>query len=240
MNRLFPLMLVLIGCSKMAIDGEVVDATGQPIEGANVTAIGTTCTTKSGADGSFVLECLPGQYQISVAQEGYIAVELDFDAGERKRYDAGKQVLVQIPDSEGLFLFADNVYHPMKEGRLIRQLDNKDGKKYRAFCLDRSASEPNKMVKGVWPFFDHEHMGWRPFRLDAEGCAYRDVKNEKHQWSVEYREKPPYETHQLELGKTIARMELAPGEYFIADWKGFFVTAEGEKHTYSGHWLSVQ
>jgi len=40
--------------------------------------------------------------------------------------------------------------------------------------------------------------------------------------------------------KTIARISFEEGDYFIADWKGFFTPPEGEKHTYTGHWVRVR
>ena len=48
----------------------------------------------------------------------------------------------------------------------------------------------------------------------------------------------------LRLG-TFAKgpMELKKGQYFIADWKGFFQPAgrgKDEKHSYTGYWLTVK
>lgn len=235
-------LTLLVGCGKMAIDGEVVDAQGQPIEGANVAAAGTPCFARTNTEGRFSLECQPNTHKVVISAEGYTSEEFTKDATERKRYDSGRHLLVKIPESRGLHLFADNIYQQMKPGRLARKLDE-DGKlTHRSVCLDPEKSQPNELSAGTHALFDYEHPGWRPFKLDDEGCAYRDTKNARHQWSVTYREKAPYEVKRINEGKSIALMQLAPGDYFIADWKGFFVGADEkeEKFSYTGHWLKVR
>jgi len=233
--------LLALGCSKMAIDGEVVDATGAPMEGATISALGAPCTTQTDATGKFSLECLPGSYQLVVGYEGYVPFEDEIEATERKRYDIGKKILIKIPEDKGLFLFAGDAYEPLNDGRLARKLEKTGQETTRAFCLDPEQSEPNDLTPGVYNFFDHAHIGWRPFKLDADGCAYRDRKNQKHQWQVEYREKAQFEEHGLkDQDKTIARISFEEGDYFIADWKGFFTPPAGEKHTYTGHWVRVR
>lgn len=236
-------LLALTGCSKMAVDGTVVDAQGQPIEGAMVTAVGTPCTTTSGPEGAFSLECQPAEHKLIISAEGYTTEDLDVEATERKRYEIGKKVLIKIPDERGLHLLQDGAYTTMKGGYLERQLVKEGGLTHRAMCLNPDRGEPNELGSGVHALFDYEHPGWRPFKLDAEGCAYRDTKNEQHKWTVEYREKANYETREVNDGKTIVLLELPPGDYFIADWdKGFFnaVDLKEDRHSYTGAWLRVK
>ena len=240
---LVPALLVLAGgCSNMAIDGLVLDARGNPINGAVVATIGSPCLTTTEETGKFALTCPPGKYTVVVSAEGYTSNEVELDASETKRYDIGKQVLIKIPEEKGLFLFGADAYEPMQQGFVVRELTKDGSLTHRKFCLDADKSKPNEVKAGVAAFFDYEHPGWRPFRLDDEGCAYRDTKNQNHQWKVVYREKAEYETRQINEGKTIARMKLEPGQYFVADWKGFFVPVEEHdtEHIYTGYWLKVE
>ncbi len=235
------LALALTGCGQMAIDGELVDAGGKPLAGARVTAMGSTCATTSGDDGKFSLPCPTGTYDLLITKEGYIEVKEQLDATERERYNIGKKVMIAIPDSKGLFWFQDDVYQPLHPGFLTRDIQRTAEGKTRAYCLDQDASEANSLAAGVHAFFDNETDGWRPFRLDEAGCAYRDAQDERGRWTVSYKEKPDFEERTLEAGKKIAFIELTAGDYFIADWdNGFFTTAEGDKKHYTGFWLTVR
>ncbi len=231
--------LLLAGCGQMAIDGEVVTVSGEPAVGARVTAMGSNCTTTVGEDGRFALPCMPGTYQLVITQEGFIEVKEDLEALERKRYDVGKKVMIAIPSEKGLFWFKDNQYVPLQPGYLTRTISTVDGSKARAYCLDRSQGQANTLAAGTHAFFDNQTDGWRPFRLDEQGCAYRDRK-EGGRWEVLYKEKPPYEERTMEQGKKIALIELAAGDYYIADWdNGFFTTDDADNKRYTGFWLSV-
>lgn len=236
---LFALSSLFTGCM-MAIDGEVVDATGKPLPGVLVTAVGSSCNARSDEKGKFSLECTPDKYMLTMGLDGYVENTIDeYDASERKRYDLGKKLMVKIPDERGLFMFKGNEYVPMNPGRLARLSDFKstDGRD-RAFCLNKEESEINEFKPGQLALFDNEHPGWRAFKLDEEGCAYRDQKNAKHQWQVIYREKAEIQEKALAQGKTLVGIQLDRGDYFIADWdKGFFSEIDSEKHLYSGYWL---
>lgn len=235
--------LSLAACSVMAVDGEVIDAMGDGVPGAMVTAVGTPCTALTDDAGKFALECQPGTYKLVISAQGYTTEELDIEATERKRYNSGKHLLVKIPESRGLFLLKDGAYTEMAPGFVERTL-TKDGKlTHRKMCLNPDRGEANELPAGLHALFDYEHPGWKPFKLDAEGCAYRDTKNEKLRWTVEYREKAEYETKEYNPGKEIALLKLEPGDYFIADWdKGFFnsVDSKEDKHSYTGFWLKVR
>lgn len=235
-------LLALTGCGTMAIDGEVVDAHGAPVKGAMITAAGTVCSTTTDERGRFDLSCDPGTYRLVVTAEGYTTEEFTQEAPEVDRYDSGRHVLIRIPEQKGLHLFVDKKYVQMKSGRLQRQLDEKGALAWRHICLDRTLSEPNVVNAGVHALFDYEHPGWRPFRLDAEGCAYRDEKDARHRWTVTYKDKPPYESKEYNAGKRVALIQLAAGDYFVADWKGFFVGADEreQKFSYTGYWLHVE
>jgi hypothetical protein len=232
--------LLAMGCQKMAVDGEVVNARGEPLVGASVTAMGTQCQATVNEKGTFALACVPDRHRLVVHLEGYTSEEILIDAQEHKRYDVGKTVLVKIPEAKGLFLFSEKEYVAMKPGRLGRNHEP-DGEGYhRSFCLDEARSEANKVSAGVQGFFDYEHEGWKPFRLDADGCAYKDSKDSSGKYTVHYREKAKFQGKQLNRGKSVILMELKKGQYFIADWKGFFQPPPGEKHTYTGYWVVAE
>ncbi len=235
--------LALVACSRMAIDGQLVDAKGTPIVGARVAAMGASpCMASTDAEGHFELPCPVGSYTIVMSAEGYTSEEVQLDASERKRYELGRTVLVKIPDDPGLYLFAEDAYVEMPPGALTRKVDKRGSELDRSVCLDESRSTPTAVKAGARAFFDYEHPGWRPLKLDAEGCAYRDTRDAKGRWNVTYREKAEFEKRTLNRGKTIVLMHLEPGRYFIADWKGFFVpiSEREDRHSYSGHLLVVQ
>ena len=175
----------LAGCGSMAIDGQVVDGRGKPASGAMVSILGTRCTAIADADGTFAIPCDPGDYTIVITQAGYTTREVALQALESKRYDLGKQVLTQIPAEKGLFIYTSDAYAPLNPGRLKRQLAEGPEGTTRSYCLDRENSEVNTVSAGELTLFDNDAVGWRPFTLDAEGCAYRDIRGPTSQWCSE-------------------------------------------------------
>jgi Carboxypeptidase regulatory-like domain len=235
------LSVLLVGCGSMAIDGEVVDGRGNPASGAMVTVVGTRCTALTDAVGKFALPCEPGDYTVVISQSGYTTKQVEIQALESKRYDLGKQVLIEIPKEKGLFVFSGADYTALKPGVLTRQLAEGPDGTTRSYCLDRENSEVNTASAGELMLFDNDAAGWRPFKLDEEGCAYRDSRGKSSQWKVVYKDKP--ESHDEEVGRDmqVSRVTVVPGDYFIADWdKGFFTPAEGEKFVYVGAWVHVE
>ena len=68
----------------------------------------------------------------------------------------------------------------------------------------------------------------------------RKSKNKKAKWEVEYRDKPEFDEHKLSGRMKIARISFKPGDYFIADWRGFFVPSSDDKSSYAGHWVRIE
>ncbi|MCB9762344.1 MAG: carboxypeptidase regulatory-like domain-containing protein [Alphaproteobacteria bacterium] len=236
--------LVALGCGKMAIDGEVTDHTGAPLPNVMVTAVGTQCQTLTDESGRFELVCLPGIYNITIGLNGYISDEIEaFEAPARERYDLGKRVLIRIPDEKGLLLFDGQEYRKMQPGKLIRRMGGTGLDAYKHYCLPDEDNPVNTLPPAVHGFFDNQSDGWRPFRIDDTGCAYKMSPKSRTQWGVDYSEKPEYQERVVEQGKKIVLMELPPGRYFIADWdKGFFTPIKGEggkTEGYSGFYLEV-
>ena len=183
--------LCLGGCGSMAMDGVVVDHAGQPVVDATITAVGTPCQTHSDSAGAFSLECPPGVYDLSISQIGYVTVNFPepYEAAERKRYDLGRQVLVKIPDDKGLLLFADAVFAPLEPGYLERDSGGFGKGQFRHYCLDRGDSAVNALSVGTHTFYDHASVGWRAFKLDDQGCAYKMSPNGPTSWGIDYNEK---------------------------------------------------
>ncbi len=237
----------LTACSNMAIEGDIVDVTGTPIVGANISAVGApTCMTTTDEAGHFELVCAPAVYTVNIGAAGYISETLDnFDASERQRYPVGRKVLIKIPIEEGLLKFDGQSYKSMEPGVVVKRAGGKGVSAYRHYCLEEDHDNPvNRMPKGAVAFFDNESDGWRPFRLDTEGCAYRMSPTTESRWGVDYAEKAEFETKVVEQGKEIVLITFEPGAYFIADWeRGHFTKVrndQGETIGYSGFYVEVK
>ena len=236
----------LTACSNMAIDGTVVDVTGAPIPGANIAAVGAPqCSTSTGEDGRFELVCNPDTYHLTINAAGYLSVEETVEAVERERYELGTKVLVKIPSEKGLLKFDQNSYVAMESGLVVKKAGGKGRSAYKHYCLDPKVDNPvNTFAAGTHAFFDNESLGWRPFLLDEEGCAYRMSPTSDTRWGIDYAEKAAFETRQIEEGKEIVLITLEPGRYFIADWdQGFFTKVKDEDGStlgYSGFYVEVQ
>lgn len=235
------LAFLAAGCGGMAIDGVVVDQAGKPVADAAVTALETPCQTKTDAQGVFSLACTPGTYDLTISQVGHVTTTVkDFDASGRERYDLGRQVLVRIPQEKGLLFFTGGQFQTLEPGLLDRRTGGSGQGQYRYYCLDRDGSKVNTLRAGVHTFYDHDSVGWRAFRLDDDGCAYRMSPNSPTSWGVDYNEKADVELTQIERDLKRAELTLQAGEYFIAHWdQGFFTKAPGEDHRYSGFYIKV-
>ena len=232
----------LVGCGSMAMDGVVVDHAGQPVADATITAVGTQYQTRSDATGAFSLECPPGVYDLIISQIGYVTINFPepYEADERKRYDLGQQVLVKVPDEDGLLHFANAEFSMLEAGYLERRSGGAGGGQYRHYCLDREGSAVNALSVGVHTFYDHASVGWRAFRLDDKGCAYKMSPNGPTSWGIDYNEKAQVETEQLEKDLERALVTFESGEYFIAHWdQGFFTKNSKEDPRYTGFFVKA-
>ena len=244
------LLPLLVGCGKMAIDGTVQDVAGEPIVGARVTLIGNQCQTVTDAEGKFALPCLPGVYDLTIGADGFLAHDLRaFDASERKRYDVGVRTLIRMPTEKGLLRFTDNEYVSLERGWIERRKGGSGTDQWKIYCLPEDEAEAaaipeNTFAAGNQPFFDNDSGGWRAWKLDEEGCAYRMAPDSTSSWEMTYGVKPEQQEQQLEEDKSIVVLALEPGRYFVADWTtGFFKMArEGDKEekAYWGYHFVVQ
>lgn len=241
-SLILALPALLVGCGSTALDGVVVDHAGQPVADATVTAVGTQFQTLSDATGAFSLECPPGVYDLIISQIGYVTINFPepYEATERRRYDLGRQVLVKVPDDEGLLLFANAAFATLDPGFLERKSGGHGGSQYRHYCLDRDGSAVNTFTPGTHTFYDHASVGWRAFQLDEQGCAYKMSPNGPTSWGIDYNEKAEVETEQLEQNLSRALVTFDVGEYFIAHWdQGFFTKMSKEDPRYTGFYVKV-
>jgi len=217
--RLTSLLLLGVlgmGCQGMSIVGTVTDVSGQPLEDARVTVVGQLCTAATDAQGRFDLSCSEGDHMVAIGQQGYISKEIEVQALERKVYDVGPQVLIKIPEGEGLFLFDGANYATMEPGLVERHLEGKNAKSY---YVVRDASPANKVKAGHVPIFAKRAEDWNVFKVDAEGCVRRLTFDGAH-WSVAYSEKPESTSKDVGTEQSIHILDLQPGEYFVAHWRG--------------------
>ncbi len=230
-----------IGCGGMAIDGDVVDAAGDPIAQATITLVGSPCMALSDAAGHFELSCVPGVYEINISQAGYISEKVDaFDAGERKRYSLGRKQLVAIPKEKGLLRYENAQYSTLEGGFVRRKTGGVGMGKFRTYCIERERSKVNRFSPGQHGMFDYEAVGWKPFKADEDGCVYQMKPKSRTSWGSEY-EKAEYQTTQVATGMKLVDITFEAGEYFIADWdQGFFTKASGEKEVYTGYYIRVE
>ncbi len=239
---LLPLVLLLVGCGGMAIDGVVVDHAGNPVPDAMITAVGTPHMVSTDATGAFSLEAPPGVYDLTIAQVGHVTIKLwEYDAGLRQRYDLGRQVLVKVPTEKGLLLFTGGAFETLDKGYLNRKSGGAGKGQFRHYCLDTKDSAVNELSAGVHTFFDHASVGWRAFELDEDGCAYKMSPNGPTSWGIDYNKKAKVESEQLEKDLSRALVTFEAGEYFIAHWdQGFFTKASREDGRYTGFYVKAQ
>ncbi len=243
-------MLSIIGCDPAPLKGQVVNNEGQPLANVHVTALGAAnCMTSTDKDGRYSLNCA----QTSDAEnckddaEDCSAITLDFKLqGYFPGLDqpaAGKEAsttLHTMPTESGLYLKAGNKHDPMVRGTLTRSLELSDkGGKSRTYCVSRELGTSNRVNGTTMSIFSNQAKSWRVFRLDQDGCAYRDARNPQGKWNVEYRDNPAVIVEPIDNGQDWSEIEVEPGEYFLADWEGFFVPTEKGGHQYGGTWVQV-
>lgn len=235
---------LLTACSGTSVAGKVTDVTGTPLVGAMVTIIGTNCQTLTDDEGAFDLSCKSGEYEVAIGNTHYVSKTLEVSAVDAMRYDLGKVVLIRIPEGEGLFLFDGSEYTRMEPSYL--QKFSTTNPVERAFCIDRKTAVPHRQKPGRVPLFDKAYGDWRPWKLDAKGCAYRS-RRDGGQWQETYADRAKLTEQRLEFDKTVVLMEVERGEYFIADWSnGWFVQSAAsrkekspEAKRYSGFYIKV-
>lgn len=272
--------LLLGGCESPTARGRVTDEAGRPLAAVTVSAEG--CTTTTDLEGAYALRCPAGPHTLRFQREGSRPALLGVTMEAEVETVIETTVLLTIPAEKGLYWLAPDGWATVPEARLVR-VERREGKDtHRAYCMAPSSDAPvmeatvMEAAVTVGPgritLFDQQHPGWRPFRLDAEGCAWRDTRSAREQWSVDYRGRvpllelddtraargpaegaeptapteagvePPAEGGATEPQGRLVALDVEEGDYFFADWRGFFVATPDSAHppTYGGAWLRVR
>jgi hypothetical protein len=233
------LLWLISACTHPTIEGVVVDAAGQPLSTVNVTVSRADCSDVSNAEGHFSLTCKSSALALTLTHPEFFTKKLSLVAPEGATHRLPKTTLVRIPKADGLFIFKDQQYIGLDGGVLKRNTETQGTAKRRSYCLDRSLSTANPIAAGRTRFADKNAKPWRLFKLDALGCAYRDARDTKGRWVVEYRDRPALSRETADDGLAILEGTLDEGEYFVADWGGFFVADPPGKGHYTGRWIRV-
>ncbi len=217
-----------------------MDANGSPIQGATVSRQASDCSTLSGKDGRFELKCGAGKWKISIRHPSFFSKMETVDVPDGNQVILERSTLIQVPESDGLHLLRLSSFVPLVPSTLERT-SNTDGEaKRRDFCVERDQSTPNIVSSDTLRLQDRTTTPWRIFRLDPAGCAYRDSRNQEGRWVVEHRERAKVSLEPGIDDIQIHSVAVEVGEYFIAEWSGFFVPTAPKASTYKGYWVQVQ
>lgn len=231
-------LLALAAC-ETTLTGAVLNTDGEHVPGAALHAPGLEgdCDAVTGPDGRFRVRCGRGTWTFSVTHPAHLPATWTVPVTERGDIDVGAARLVRIPVDPGLHLRGADAFVALPPAPLHRAIV--DGKEHR-FCLDRDAATPVDAPAGKMRLLDNHVADWRVFRLDAEGCAYRLTKGTGDHWAWSADQVEPVAREPLAEGREWVDMELAPGDYVVAEWYAeFFVRADVATDTWRASWLHV-
>lgn len=224
-----------------------MDASGSPIPGAKVSRQASDCSTLTREDGRFDLRCEAGTWKISIHHPSFYSNTETVSVPNGSQLVLERSTLIQVPESDGLHLLRDASFVPLVPTTLERASNSNGEAKRRDFCVDRGLSVPNKVSSGTLRFLERSPTTpWRMFRMDPAGCAYKDSRNQEGRWVVEHRDRvssrvETFGDHPGSVNLAVLRLvKVEAGEYFIAEWSGFFVPTGPKASTYKGYWVQVQ
>ena len=238
MWSVFP--IAFLGCASTTLNGVIEDAQSKPIANAAVSSDHAEgCETTTDSNGQFLLECAAGSWTITIGSEGYLSDVRSISVTEGTTTTLPTVRLTAIPSDDGLFLLSDGVFEPLHPVHLERTTTTKGKAKNRAFCIPKQGHSPVIASEATVTILSKNTGGWRPFRMDTNGCAYRDAKTVDGHWVVEHQDQPTLQTQAIDETVTIHTMTATNGDYFLADWAGFFVPIDASSPLYKGHWLQI-
>jgi hypothetical protein len=238
MWSVFP--IAFLGCASTTLNGVIEDAQSKPIANATVSSDHAEgCETTTDATGQFLLECASGSWRITIGSDGYLSNVQSISVTEGTSTTLPTVQLTAIPSSDGLFMLSGGVFEPLHPVHLERTITTHGKAKNRAFCIPKQDQSPAVASEATVTILSKNTGGWRPFRMDANGCAYRDAKTVDGHWVVEHQDQPALQTQAIDETVTIHRMTAPTGDYFLADWAGFFVPIDASSAFYKGHWLQI-
>ena len=107
------LCLLIVGCGRCVIEGQVVDVAGDALPGVAVeTASGEHFALTDGC-GRYAVVFTPGAVDVSFLKSGYTPGYLHLDIQEPRKVEATTVRLWRVPMSKGVYLFDNNRYRPL-------------------------------------------------------------------------------------------------------------------------------
>jgi hypothetical protein len=119
-------VLVLAGCARPRIEGEVVDNFGQPVEGARITITGERYSAKTNGEGHYSIRFKPGRLTVLATKEGCIPDSLTATLEARRPFQARTLELFRRPPGPGLFLLGAEGYVALPRGDVLDQVWERD------------------------------------------------------------------------------------------------------------------
>ena len=232
---------LFLGCTSTTVTGEVTNAQSGPVGAVDIIAnIGDDCRTQTDSSGSFQLECAPGDWELTASHPGFLHERrrITVASGTHERIEPIQ--LLRIPTRDGLHVLRDGAFVPLEKATLRRSTAVAGNAKTRDFCITPDQSPTATLTaSGDVTMLSNGPIDWRPFRMDADGCAYRDEKTAEGQWVINHQDRPAVRGVPEHTNAIVSRWPAKTGDYFIAEWSGFFVPTAPKSQTYSGWWLRI-
>ena len=233
------LIFCTISCASPRIEGQVVDNAGEGIVGVTVSAAEGVEPVRTDEAGHYEMKLSPGQQVLTFTHPGYFAQSATVNVGPDAATAVPKRALIKTPDGAGLYVLSGTEVLQLTEARLERKTRNFQGSTLRSYCVSGPKGSATSIPAGRTQFVDMTASSWRLFKLDSDGCAYRDAKDADGRWVVQYREKPTVKPSRSQGDAAFAAADLAEGTYFVADWGGFFVSDPEDPDHYTGRLLRI-
>ena len=164
----------LFSCGKKArIVGEVLDGFGKPLKDVTVSIEGTTFKVTTDGNGKYSVAYVPGKINVLFSKDNYTSATLEFNIATESKLPAQTVTLHKIPSEQGIFLFGDSDYIPLKKGKLSLK-----SKKFPKAGWGGAMSENNYIVIGEFvsiekgthlKFFDNDKNPLGLFKLTDDG-----------------------------------------------------------------------
>ena len=232
---------LFLGCTTTTVTGVVMDAQSYPLPMVDIVAnVGDDCRTQTDASGSFSLECPPGDWELTATHQGYLHARRSIAVASGTQQRIAPIQLLMVPDGDGLHVLQEGKFVALEQAILRRSTAVTGGAKARAFCVGPDQSPTVTIpASGEVTMLSTAPIDWRPFHMDAEGCAYRDEKTTGGQWVINHQDRPEVRLIPEHTNAIVSRWSASAGDYFVAEWAGFFVPTSPKAQTYSGWWVRI-
>lgn len=189
--------------------------------------------------GRYMMELSPGPQKLTFAHPDFFNQTEAIQVAPDEPTVLPRRSLIKTPDGSGLYVLNGAEILPLPSARLKRQTRTVKGSTLRSYCISGPKGSATQIPAGETQFVDMTSSPWRLFKLDSDGCAYRDAKDSDGRWVVQYRDKPAVKPSRTQGEASFAAVTLAEGTYFVADWGGFFVSDPDDPVQYTGRLLRI-